>query len=99
MARYTCQRCEAALNTLDAPHLCKDVEARLREAERRALTPCRQPGSMNGWLARLEATVGPARPPKGGIDWVVDGHGRLLDPGKDALDVPAQRMLASRSAS
>lgn len=35
MARYTCERCGAESNTLDAPHLCKDVAARLKRFEKR----------------------------------------------------------------
>lgn len=34
MARYTCERCKQESNTLDPPHLCKDVEARLRRREK-----------------------------------------------------------------
>jgi transposase-like protein len=29
MARYTCKRCKADCNTLDDPHLCKDLKKRL----------------------------------------------------------------------
>jgi len=28
MARYTCERCGADCNTMDQPHLCKDVKKR-----------------------------------------------------------------------
>ena len=28
MARYTCKRCKADCNTLDEPHLCKDLKKR-----------------------------------------------------------------------
>jgi hypothetical protein len=28
MARYTCERCKADCNTLDDPHLCKDLKKR-----------------------------------------------------------------------
>lgn len=34
MARYTCERCGAMSNTLDPPHLCKDLAARLKRRER-----------------------------------------------------------------
>ncbi len=56
MARYDCERpaCGEALNTLDPPHLCKDVAAREREALRRATTPCQGTGSLEGWLKRME---------------------------------------------
>lgn len=36
MARYTCERCKADCNTLDPPHLCRDVAARLRRRARQA---------------------------------------------------------------
>lgn len=53
--------------------------------------------SFKDWLARMDATMTSA--PKGpDVDWVVDGHGHLLDPSKDVLDVVAQNRLAARQA-
>jgi hypothetical protein len=37
MARYTCQRCQTQLNTLDDPHICKDIFARMRRRERQVM--------------------------------------------------------------
>ena len=34
MARYTCVRCNEESNTLDAPHLCKDVKKRFARREK-----------------------------------------------------------------
>lgn len=34
MARYTCERCGADENTMNAPHLCKDVKKRLERRQR-----------------------------------------------------------------
>lgn len=49
------------------------------------------------WEARMDATG--TRAPKGPhVDWVVDGHGHLLDPTKDVMDEVAQRMRASQLA-
>jgi hypothetical protein len=36
VARYWCERCKAESNTLDPPHLCKDIAARLKRRERQA---------------------------------------------------------------
>lgn len=33
MARYTCERCKADCNTLDDPHICKDLKRRQRMQE------------------------------------------------------------------
>ena len=35
MARYTCARCGADCNTLDPPHLCKDVAGRMKRRQRK----------------------------------------------------------------
>ena len=34
--RYWCERCKQESNTLDPPHLCKDIAARLRKREKQA---------------------------------------------------------------
>jgi hypothetical protein len=36
MARYNCERCGVVCHTTEAPHLCKDVAARLKRREQQA---------------------------------------------------------------
>lgn len=51
--------------------------------------------NLDQWLVHMDATKTPkAKGTK--VDWVVDGHGHLLDPETDKLDDTAQRMLARR---
>lgn len=53
--------------------------------------------TLEAWLARMAETN--TRPPRGPyVEYVVDGHGHLLDPDKDPLDPVAQRMLEQRES-
>lgn len=36
MARYWCERCRQESNTLDPPHLCRDLERRWKRREKQA---------------------------------------------------------------
>ena len=83
MARYWCVRCGQESNTLSEPHLCKDVAARLKEAERalaREECPPRR-GSLDGWLKKMDALDpgGKHGPRAKAHDWAIDHHGAWVD--------------------
>ena len=58
----------------------------------------RKDGTLDQWLARMNETPLPQKRPVW-VEWVMDGHGHLLDPKVDQLDEAAQRMLNSQNAS
>lgn len=85
MARYECQRCRAVLNTTMPPHLCKDVAARLKEAERalarEECPPRPRAGGLEGWLKKMDALdpAGRNGPRFKSHDWAIDHHGAWVD--------------------
>lgn len=85
MARYFCVRCKEMLNTLDKPHLCKDVALRLQEAERtlkrEECPPKFGRGRLDDWLKKMDALDPQGKHgPKGKAhDWAIGHHGEWID--------------------
>lgn len=100
MARYDCVRCGQESNTLSEPHLCRDVAARLKEAERGIAIMDKRAGTLDGYLARMDAmdSFGAAGPRVAeNIDLIMLHSGQLVDPRHvPAEDFDALRRLRER---
>jgi hypothetical protein len=54
---------------------------------------CQTDETLDQWLTRMDRAKPVSKNRQAKVNWVVDGHGKLLDPDKDVLDDVAMRQL------